>query len=453
MFIKSSFSLKLLRDQSNKEAVHTTRKPTEEGCSFGVIRQQMSHQNYLTNSDSHGHEDSDANPVKPHLSSSLLLQQQTYLSHMGQQSMVNITGGMISTNSTNTVITSIHQYPYDYNSSNSNVDGSGGYQHGTTGTNNSALSQSAGHQGLGLTAASSSGIGQYQHYPYHSKSTDLAMAKSSVNVIDQQHPTSVASSAMSTSTPTNGNAVSQQATNGVKKDLNSEVGRNDLPSSSVSHPPTTVAAPVQQQQENLPYYSEAQYGYNSSNSNMDGSGGYQHGTTCTNNSALSQSAGHQQDQGLTAASSGMGQYQQYPYNPVNSISPSDKILQSVLTRDPTIAHLPVDVVPTNTVAGNTTITTSYSNLEVLTILDTSGPAPTTSDLPEAQLSEALLLSVNKRETTTLTKSTTKVIANTSDIIKSDTNASSEAYVMPSNDLFPGEVVSLEESPMKKAKLG
>jgi hypothetical protein len=86
-------------------------------------------------------------------------------------------------------------------------------------------------------------------------------------------------------------------------------------------------------------------------------------------------------------------------------------------------------------------------------LDTSGPAPTTSDLPEAQLSEALLLSVNKRETTTLTKSTTKVIANTSDIIKSDTNASSEAYVMPSNDLFPGEVVSLEESPMKKAKLG
>ena len=433
-----------MRDHSNTDAINTTNNPTEKGCSFGVTQQQMAN-SCQPISDNCG-QDSETKHVTPYLSSSLSLQQQTYLSHMGQPSLVNIIGGMISTNSTNTVISSTHQYLYGYNSSNSNVDGSGGYQHGTTGTNNSALSQSAGHQGQGLTSASASGIGQYQHYPYHPNSTDSNVANSSVNVIS---PT------MSTFASTNGSSLSQQETNCVKKDLNQEISANDPPTSSVSHPHTAITAPEQQQQEHVPYYSGAQYGYNSSNSNMDGSGGYQHGTTGTNNSALSQSARHQQDPELTAASSGMEQYQQYPYDPANPHAPSDQILQSVST--PVIAPSPVGVVPTNAVTGKTTVTTSYSNLEVLTILDTSDSASIAGALPDKQLSESLLSSVNKRETTTLTKSTTKVLAispsSTSNINNSATT-STESYEIFSNDLFSGEGITLlEGSPIKKAKLG
>jgi hypothetical protein len=151
----------------------------------------------------------------------------------------------------------------------------------------------------------------------------------------------------------------------------------------------------------------------------------------------------------------MEQYQQYPYNPANSHAPSDQILQSVST--PVIAPSPVGVVPTNTVAGKTTVTTSYSNLEVLTILDTSNSAPIAGALPEKQLSESLLSSVNKRETTTLTKSTTKMLAispSSTSNINNSAATSTESYEIFSNDLFSGEGIALlEGSPIKKAKLG
>ena len=77
--------------------------------------------------------------------------------------------------STTNVVAPVHQYPYGYASSNVNAGSSGSYQHGTTGTNNTAPSQSTGHQ-PGLMTQSASGMNQYQHYPYYPNAADPASA-------------------------------------------------------------------------------------------------------------------------------------------------------------------------------------------------------------------------------------------------------------------------------------
>ncbi|EFX64956.1 hypothetical protein DAPPUDRAFT_265463 [Daphnia pulex] len=115
-----------------------------------------------------------------HLVKQLKFKQQQYPYYPGSSMY-----GYYPPATTTAAAASMHQYPYGYSSSNRNMNGSGGYQHGVTaGTNNSALSQSAGHQGPGLiTAASASGIGQYQHYPpYYPNPVDP------VNNYHYQHP-------------------------------------------------------------------------------------------------------------------------------------------------------------------------------------------------------------------------------------------------------------------------
>jgi tyrosine-protein phosphatase non-receptor type 23 len=300
----------------------------------------------------------------------------------------------------------------------------------------------------------------------------------------QQQPSSAAPSSFSQTAV----AVSQQQqTYGVASYLNQPSVGRETQSGPLSYPNTHVNIPPTQQQQ-YPYYPGSSmygyppatttaaaasmhqypYGYSSSNPNIDGSGGYQHGVTGTNNSALSQSAGHQGPGLITAASaSGIGQYQHYPYypNPVdpvnnyhyqhpgsyypaaNSYPPAaEQILQPTplaptsVPPAPTVAQAPVahllaTVPPNPTGVGQVT-----SNLELLTLLDLSVPMAPIGGLLEPQPREAQTPGGSTQGTTTLTNSTIKSVMMTP--------AATPDPIKPTSISSAAESFPLQESPTK-----
>ena len=349
--------------------------------------------------------------VAPYSASSLTMQQQTYpavASHMGQP-VGNVPEATVANSAT--------QYQQQ----------------------NYAASAYMGQQMNGGTLPASSYPSQMAASNANQQQTNTAIAPMgntssftpASSAVPQQQTYGVAYMGNASSFSPASTAVSQQPTYGAATYTNQPTG-GGLPSSVPYSTNASAGVTTEQQQPQYPYYPGSMYGYpptsttsavpsihqypygySSSNANNDGSGGYQHGTTGTNNTAPSQSAGHQPPvQVPTASASGMGQYQHYPYypNPVdptnayyppgsyyppnNSYTPAEQILQ------PTpLAPTPVPAPSAGQVA---------SNLELLTLLDLSVPMAPTSALLEPQPRETPVLG-NTQGTTTLTNSTTKAV--------------------------------------------
>ncbi|XP_057379338.1 tyrosine-protein phosphatase non-receptor type 23-like [Daphnia carinata] len=314
----------------------------------------------------------------------------------------------------------------------------------------------------GSTATSSSSA--VQNYP-----TTSYMPASGAPPTYQQLPSSAATGSF---TPTITSATPHQQTYGAPTYLNQpSTGRDNVPAATPYSNTSVGLSPTHQQQQ-YPYYSGAsmygyapttttnsgvysyQYSYSTLNSNMDGSGGFQHGTTGTNNSALAQSAGHQGEGAFTASASGMGQYQHYPYYP-NPVDPTNnyqyqlpgsyyqpnvyapvanQMLQPAplaptpVSAAPAVAAPPPVAIPANPNA----VGQVASNLELLTLLDLSVPMAPVGGLLEPQPRETQGPGGNTQGTTTLTNATSKSVmmapAATSDQVKLTTISSATEFL-------------------------
>lgn len=229
------------------------------------------------------------------------------------------------------------------------------------------------------------------------------------------------------------------------------------PGSMYGYPPTSTTNVVASTHQ-------YPYGYGTSNANQDGSGGYQHGTTGTNNTGPSQAPGHNQ-QGLTASASGMGQYQHYPYypNPINQTNPyyqssggyyptnpypqAGQMLQPTpLTPTPVQASLPAaapgaNTVQTPTVPASSVVEQAASNLELLTLLDLSVPMAPTGALLEPQPRETPV-GGNTQSTTTLTNSLTRAVMMDSSQSLAATSESAKSITSPTES-FPTKELTVE----------
>ncbi|KAK4036584.1 hypothetical protein OUZ56_028630 [Daphnia magna] len=350
----------------------------------------------------------------------------------------------------------------------------------------------------GSTATSPSSA--LQNYPTASYMSPSGAAPTfPLTMANQQHPSSAATGSF---TPTDTSAAPHQQTYGAPTYLSqTSVGRDNL-SDATPYSSTNVgiSSTHQQQQQQYPYYSGApmygyaptttttnsgvypyNYSYSTLNSNIDGSGGFQHGTTGTNNSALAQSAGHQGEGGFTASASGIGQYQHYPYypNPVdptnsyqyqlagsyyqpNSYPPvANQMLQpapmaSVSTAPSVVAPPPVSIPANPSAAGQVA-----SNLELLTLLDLSVPMAPVGALLEPQPRKTQGPGANTQGTTTLTNSTSKSVmmapAATSDQIKLTTSAAEllphhEAPIVKAEIKLPSVSSVSHKDPLADAEL-
>lgn len=287
----------------------------------------------------------------------------------------------------------------------------------------------------GLTATLPSSTPQ--NYPTASyvsaSSTPLPLTSQLAN---QQHPSSVAAVSF---TPTGTSTASHQQTYGTPTYFSQPLVRdpNVAPYSSANVGLT--------QQQQYPYYPAGPmygyppttttsagaypYSYTTQNSNMDGSGGFQHGTTGTHNSALSQSAGHQGEGGSTASASGIGQYQHYPYypnpaDPANSYAyqlpgsyyqpntypqAANQMLQPAPLAPTSVTTAPVAPTPVAIPSNPSGAGQVASNLELLTLLDLSVPMAPVGALLEPQSRETQGPGGNTQGTTTLTNSTSKSV--------------------------------------------
>lgn len=333
-----------------------------------------------------------------------------------------------------------------------------------------------GQSATNVPASSGNLASQYQGYPAYMgqqvnegtlpASSYATPGSNSIVNQQQQYPSSVTPTSYPQAPQLAGsNTVSQQQTYGVTSYMNQPHG-GTVPSSV----PNTLAN--QQQQPNYHYYPGSMYGYpptsttsvvapvhqypygyGTSNANLDTSGGYQHGTTGTNNSAPSQSAGHQPGLSASASASGMNQYQHYPYypNPPDSVNayyspgsfyPSNaypqggQVLQPtplaptpvpvpVIAPSPAANVAPVNPVPVSSATGQVT-----SNLELLTLLDLSVPMAPTEAILEPQPRETPA-GGNTHGTTTLTNSLTRAVMMDSSPAATSDSAKSMSITSPS----------------------